>query len=829
MAKKTRQQILDEIATRRAAKATPTIDTAKIPFMDTRGSASQGRTPQDKPLAQNSLIAPKPQTGLNELIIPKEQTALNAPVMPKPQEGLNELIIPKAQPKATVPTASSPVVEIPATPKPEVTPTPTPTQGMSDEERMVQIGMKQYNGERLDPADVEFLIRQQLKPPAGADVSPITNELQAQIGETQTQFEARQREQEAQRAKLVGEQQDLLQGQVSGQQSQLQSAADSESAAAQGALSFKGFGRSTTANQTAQNIQQRYNEQKIAVQQAADLQMQLFQKQLQQADETELAPFRERIDKLRGAIDKITTDNAVEMAKLNSESGVNGLEAISNVLELLPSELAASVNKDVTELINDGYLYGLQNGVPVRINAPDGKPIQVGVNDEEESSIKFTAPKTDAFGNIVSPGYLFDETTGELNIVDPSTGQQTSIGSGYSAKNAINVYKNFDEYTALVGNGNVITGSPYHSGFEVDIDGEIGDPIVAFAGGKVVEAKKSDSGFGNTVVIESADGTRTRYAHLNDINVSVGQNVDPGGFLGTMGNTGATIPLGKGDGSHLHIEARDAEGKLVDLGSLQANNTMNRPTGTGKSVNALRAEAFNKGYTTDDEIMNYINSVNAGITPPSKTATEERGQALDDYTTLANQFKPLKQEISALEQGFAAINGFDINHKNPSSDQTLIFSFMKVLDPTSVVREGEFNTAKNNASILEGFAANWRQAIDGAGMITPKQRQNILQEMNRLYQSKKGLYDAQLKDAIKVGEAFGIDPELYLGSFINDLTANGKGDIVSQNVIDSMTPNYQLSAQAMVDIKQGLYTMAELKAVINSNPKEAERLGLITK
>ena len=86
-----------------------------------------------------------------------------------------------------------------------------------------------------------------------------------------------------------------------------------------------------------------------------------------------------------------------------------------------------------------------------------------------------------------------------------------------------------------------------HAG--TDFAGPIGTPIYATADGVVVHAGWA-SGYGRLIKIQHDFGIETRYAHLNAMNVSVGQRVSRGDRIGDMGNSGRST------GPHLHYEVR---------------------------------------------------------------------------------------------------------------------------------------------------------------------------------------------------------------------------------------------------------------------------------
>lgn len=87
-------------------------------------------------------------------------------------------------------------------------------------------------------------------------------------------------------------------------------------------------------------------------------------------------------------------------------------------------------------------------------------------------------------------------------------------------------------------------GSSCHEGDDFAVP--VGTPVRAAHSGTVRYAGWLGY-YGNYVGIQSPEGYGTGYAHLSQINVSVGQNVSEGQVIGRSGNTGNS------SGPHLHF------------------------------------------------------------------------------------------------------------------------------------------------------------------------------------------------------------------------------------------------------------------------------------
>jgi murein DD-endopeptidase MepM/ murein hydrolase activator NlpD len=93
-----------------------------------------------------------------------------------------------------------------------------------------------------------------------------------------------------------------------------------------------------------------------------------------------------------------------------------------------------------------------------------------------------------------------------------------------------------------------------HTG--IDLRGETGEPVRATATGHVTIAGR-EGGYGNMVEINHGNGLATRYGHLSQIGVKIGQAVRTGEVVGRIGSTGRST------GPHLHYETR-INGEAVD-------------------------------------------------------------------------------------------------------------------------------------------------------------------------------------------------------------------------------------------------------------------------
>lgn len=95
----------------------------------------------------------------------------------------------------------------------------------------------------------------------------------------------------------------------------------------------------------------------------------------------------------------------------------------------------------------------------------------------------------------------------------------------------------------------------FHAG--VDLGYDYGTAVPALFDGVVVQAGDYEDGYGNQVLLYHADyDCYTRYAHMCEVDVEIGDAVGAGQVIGLVGATGNVT------GPHLHLEyiIRSADG-----------------------------------------------------------------------------------------------------------------------------------------------------------------------------------------------------------------------------------------------------------------------------
>lgn len=99
----------------------------------------------------------------------------------------------------------------------------------------------------------------------------------------------------------------------------------------------------------------------------------------------------------------------------------------------------------------------------------------------------------------------------------------------------------------------------------LDIAADVGEPVLAIAGGDVIYAGDGLHGYGNVVIIQHDRQMTSLYAHNSEIKVHQGDHVKQGVVIALLGNTGHST------GPHVHFEIREGDSAVDPAGVLPAS------------------------------------------------------------------------------------------------------------------------------------------------------------------------------------------------------------------------------------------------------------------
>ena len=144
-----------------------------------------------------------------------------------------------------------------------------------------------------------------------------------------------------------------------------------------------------------------------------------------------------------------------------------------------------------------------------------------------------------------------------------------------------------------------------------------------------------------------------------------------------------------------------------------------------------------------------------------KKATTVSGEgSFNETQKLRKEYLDRSKEFIDIRNSYSALQAVSAN-PSAAGDISIVFSFMKMLDPISVVREGEQATVRNAAGIPDKIRNIYNKALTGEGL-TPDQRQDILNQAKNLYDKASEQQERNSKTYINISEKSGLNPNLVV-------------------------------------------------------------------
>jgi hypothetical protein len=188
----------------------------------------------------------------------------------------------------------------------------------------------------------------------------------------------------------------------------------------------------------------------------------------------------------------------------------------------------------------------------------------------------------------------------------------------------------------------------------------------------------------------------------------------------------------------------------------------------------LYAKPFNQLSQSEAGVVNKrVDQISANKAPKVSVNLADptaKARAGIDLSERAAKF--YQQDIDTANQ-FQVIKDLSQKNPNPTGDTTLLYTYFKVLDPTSTVREGEIQMVKDSRSIPDKFKA-YAQRLAGGGSLNQTERNEIYRQAEMKVQSRKKQVDKTRKAWVDNAKRLDLDPNIYIP---NPYEAGGKVEV----------------------------------------------------
>jgi len=190
---------------------------------------------------------------------------------------------------------------------------------------------------------------------------------------------------------------------------------------------------------------------------------------------------------------------------------------------------------------------------------------------------------------------------------------------------------------------------------------------------------------------------------------------------------------------------------------------------TTREAQRMRAEerqAEQEWRSTEAEIQRKFTASQNAMDRQAKSATAQIGEInpviARNASTLRDDYRaePTVKNSEIIARQTRIVQAA-AKREDPASDLSLIFAYMKVLDPGSVVREREFANAQNAASVPDQVRNLYNRVLRGT-RLNPTQRSQFLSSAIDIAQTQRAEMRAQNQRYSAIATRYGVPSDLVI-------------------------------------------------------------------
>ena len=134
---------------------------------------------------------------------------------------------------------------------------------------------------------------------------------------------------------------------------------------------------------------------------------------------------------------------------------------------------------------------------------------------------------------------------------------------------------------------------------------------------------------------------------------------------------------------------------------------------------------------------------------------------------LRDEYNNLTKDFRTVQDAYSKIQG---TSDTGAGDMSMLYSYVKLLDPGSVVRESEFATAAASGSLGERIQGLYNRVASGE-RLPASLRQAFKDEATSLYKAQKGGADRLQTQYEDLAKRYGVDPKDVIQSYVTETPA----------------------------------------------------------
>lgn len=220
------------------------------------------------------------------------------------------------------------------------------------------------------------------------------------------------------------------------------------------------------------------------------------------------------------------------------------------------------------------------------------------------------------------------------------------------------------------------------------------------------------------------------------------------------------------EGSHVHIEP-SSRGAAPSGGPKVVYSTPAAPQEGYRTLTQQEATArgLPGGSVYQVGPKGQISSVSG--TGNASSSRKAEAQLRQEFNQLpeVKQFRIVRTQGQTIKQL--------AKNPNAQNDIAMIFSYMKMLDPTSVVREGEFATAQNAAGVDDQVKNLYNKALSGE-RLNPQQRMKMVKSADTVYSTQRQIYNERAAEYRGYASDNEVNPDRVASRYVNKPKPQGR-------------------------------------------------------